>query len=123
VDTPADLYTIPPCRVLDTRTAAQPLTAAVPRSIQITGLCGIPATAKAVAANVTAITGDGMMGSVTLFPGDEGIPSTSTINFGANQTRANGAMLKLDGSGVGYLGAVSSITGVHLVVDVSGYFE
>jgi hypothetical protein len=123
VDAPADLYTVSPCRILDTRTAGQPLSSGVPRSIQVTGLCGIPATAKAIAANVTVITGAGMMGSVTLFPGDEGVPSTSSINFGANQTRANSVILKLDGSGVGNLGAVSSATGAHLIVDVSGYFE
>jgi hypothetical protein len=123
VEAPSDYHTVPPCRVLDTRTAGQPLEAGVPRSIQVTGLCGIPATAKAIAANFTVITGAGMMGSVTLFPGDEGVPSTSSINFGANQTRANSVILKLDGSGVGNLGAVSTASGAHLVVDVSGYFE
>jgi hypothetical protein len=123
VDAPSDYYTVLPCRVLDTRTDRQPLEAAVPRSIQVAGLCGIPPTAKAVAGNVTVVTGAGMVGYLTLYPGDEGIPSTSTINVGASQTRANGVLLKLDGSGIGTLGAVSSVTGAHLIVDVSGYFE
>ena len=122
VDTPTDFYTVVPCRVLDTRTAAQPLSAAVPRSIQVAGLCGIPATAKAIAANVTAISGSAA-GSLTLYPGDEGIPATSTAHFGVNQTRANSVLLKLGGGGAGNLGAVSTVTGPHLVVDVTGYYE
>jgi hypothetical protein len=123
VDAPSDYYTVLPCRVLDTRTGGQPLEAAVPRSIQVAGLCGIPPTAKAAAGNVTVVTGAGMVGYLTLYPGDEGIPSTSTINVGASQTRANSVLLKLDSSGMGALGAVFSVTGAHLIVDVSGYFE
>jgi subtilisin family serine protease len=122
VDTPTDFYTVPPCRVLDTRTAAQPLSVDVPRLIQVAGLCGIPATAQAVAANVTVISGSAT-GALTLYPGDEGIPATRTIHFTASQTRANSVLLKLGGEGTGNLGAVSTATGPHLVVDVSGYFE
>lgn len=122
VDVPADFYTVSPCRVVDTRTAAQPLSAGVPRLIQVAGLCGVPATAKAIAANVTAISGSAT-GSLTLYPGDEGIPATSTVHFAAGQTRANSVLLKLGGEGAGNLGAVSTVTGPHLVVDVTGYYE
>ena len=125
VGEPMDFYTVTPCRVLDTRTAALPLVSGMARSVQIAGLCGIPSTARAVSANVTVIDSTGV-GWLTLYPGNEGVPSTSTINFGVGQVRANNATMKLDGSGVGNLGAMANIQGagqVHLIVDVSGYYE
>jgi subtilisin family serine protease len=125
IDTPTDFYSVAPCRILDTRTGAQPLLSGVSRTIQVTGLCGIPSTAKAIAANVTIVGGTGP-GYLVLYPGDEGIPSTGTLNFAASQTRSNNVLLKLDGSGVGNLGALATVTGagqVHMIVDVNGYFE
>jgi subtilisin family serine protease len=125
VDTAADLYIFSPCRVLDTRSPSQPLISGVPRTIQIAGLCGIPSTAKAVVANVT-ITGATGLGNLTLYPGDEGTPATSTHNFGPDQTRANNVLLKLDSGGAGNLGALATVAGVgqvHVIVDVSGYYE
>src|SRR6185295_12289607 len=53
-------YTLPPCRLLDTRAASGPqggpaLPPAAPRVVVATGHCGIPADAKALSVNLTAV--------------------------------------------------------------------
>ncbi len=54
---PYQLFTLAPCRVVDTRNPTGPLggpslAAATTRSFPVTGTCGIPSTAKAVVFNV-----------------------------------------------------------------------
>jgi len=118
------LYTLAPCRVVDTRTSQSPILsgAASPRLFQITGACGIPATARAVAANITVVNAT-QAGYVTLFPADQGLPATSTLNFQAGQIRSNNAILPLsvDGKLAAILGPAAGGQ-VDVVLDVSGYF-
>jgi V8-like Glu-specific endopeptidase len=123
-----DFYTLTPCRILDTRQPAGPLGGpalqpGAERSFAVAGTCGIPATATAVALNVTVTQGAGG-GYVQVYPADLGIPLTSTVNFGAGQTRSNNAIvpLALDGSGAVKARAGTGQT-VHLVLDVVGYFQ
>jgi hypothetical protein len=61
-------YTLPPCRVVDTRFADGPALAAnTTRTFAVAGpLCGVPGTAKAVAVNVT-VTGETHAGSLSLY--------------------------------------------------------
>ena len=124
---PLSFYTVIPCRVLDTRQGA-PLASGVSEVVEVAGACGIPPTARAVSANVT-VTQSTAGGHVTLWPAGP-TPTTSTINFGADQTRANNAVLSLaggDGGAVpGTLQAVAAVAGggqVDLILDVNGYFE
>jgi hypothetical protein len=52
------------------------------------------------------------------------VPATSTLNFPLGDTRANGLVTPLNGSGDTYLvyvGATGKTT--HLILDLSGYFE
>ncbi|MES1244618.1 MAG: M12 family metallopeptidase [Acidobacteriota bacterium] len=119
-----DFHTIEPCRLLDTRSTSA-LASGVPVTIQVTGLCGVPATAKAVTLNVTAVSATAN-GNVTLWPANLASPSTSVVNFSAGATRANNAILALSTDGQGALAARASVAGsgsVHLLVDVTGYFE
>jgi uncharacterized repeat protein (TIGR01451 family) len=119
-----DFYTLPPCRVLDTR-LSEALASQVPRSIPVAGLCGVPATAQAVALNVTVVSPSGP-GNVSLWPADLPWPMTSVINFSTGQTRANNAIVGLATDGGGDLAAQAFVGGggtVHLVLDVSGYFQ
>ena len=52
------------------------------------GACGVPATAKSLSVNVT-VTGPNAAGFLTLFPGDQIRPATSTINVpSSNQANA-----------------------------------
>ncbi|HEX5719844.1 MAG TPA: hypothetical protein VF179_27060 [Thermoanaerobaculia bacterium] len=120
-----DFFTTMPCRVLDTRQQGPALASGVERTFAVEGLCGIPATARAVVVNITAVQPAGA-GYVVLHPGDLAAPLTSTINFAAGATRANNAILALAFDGTGRLAATPAVAGggtVHLILDVSGWFE
>src|SRR5688500_4098640 len=65
--TATDFYTLAPCRMFDSR-IGPPLQSGVTRVISLDGACGIPADARALVVNVTAITGTGP-GTLVLFPG------------------------------------------------------
>jgi hypothetical protein len=119
---PTDFYTLPPCRLLDTRLSDGPgggpaVSAAGRRTVVAGGRCGIPTGAKAVSLNVTVVAPTAP-GNLSLFPG---IP---TISFARGETRANNAVASLSSSGSGTLVLRSSSTAsLHVVVDVNGYFE
>ena len=120
-------YTVSPCRVVDTRDASlggpSPLAGGVPRSFSLAGKCGTSPTASGLILNVT-VTQPGAAGFVTVYPGGQGVPPTSTINFRANATRANTAIVRLGSGGV--LNAVAGQpagTTVHLIIDIAGYFD
>jgi hypothetical protein len=125
---PTDFYSLTPCRFLDTRLTPGPYGApAVPagseRIILATGRCLIPASAKAISVNVTAVTPPAA-GNLRFFPGDGTPPNASALNFGAGQTRANNAIVMLASSGSGTFAVRNSATAdVDVVIDVNGYFE
>ncbi len=122
--TPADYYTLTPCRLVDTRSTEAPALAASERRVwTVTGeACGVPATATAVAINVT-VTGATAPGHVRLAPGN-GLTDSSAVNFVAGVTRANNGVVMLATDATGGVAATNrSSAAVHLVLDVSGYFE
>jgi photosystem II stability/assembly factor-like uncharacterized protein len=122
-------YTVPPCRLIDTRRPAgtyggPPLSGnGSTRDFPVAGQCGIPADAQAVSANVTVVN-PGAGGDIRIYP--TGFPSsTSVLNFRAGQTRANNAILALTGNPSGSMTVQADIpnAGVNLIVDVNGYFR
>jgi hypothetical protein len=120
----ADYFTLTPCRVVDTRAGQTPALAAYERrAFTVTGgACGVPATAVAVSVNA-AVTGAAALGHIRLAPGN-GLTDTSALNFSAGQTRANNAVVRLSTDGTGGIAATNRSSGaVHLIVDVTGYFE
>lgn len=123
---PTAFYTLPPCRLVDTREADGPALAGnVSRLFSAAGRCGIPETAKAVAANVTVVAPSGA-GDLRLSPAGAAAPLASTVNFAPGQTRTNDAVLALGAGGriaVQYDLAPGTTGAAHLVVDVAGYFE
>jgi uncharacterized protein YkwD len=126
---PTRFYTLTPCRLVDTRRSSgdglggPPLAASSRRSFTLTGVCGIPLTARALSVNMT-VTGATSAGFMTIFPGDGIQSSTSNCNFSAGQTRANSANVLLSTNGTGVLAALNGSAGqVHLILDVNGYFE
>ena len=125
---PASFYTLPPCRLLDTRNAngAQGGPIFSPggsRVVQAAGICGVPSGAKAIAANVTVVT-PGAPGNMTLYPGNAFPFNTSTLNFAPGQVRANNAILALASDGSGTFGVKNESSGsTQFIVDVSGYFQ
>jgi hypothetical protein len=126
---PLSFYTLTPCRLLDTRQAFGPYGGpALPplrqRVVVATGRCGIPASARAISANVTVVGAPGP-GHLTFFPGNAAPGLTSTVNFRAGQTRSNNAVLMLASSGSGALGVQSGTAAgsTHVLIDVNGYFQ
>jgi PKD repeat protein len=119
---PARFNTVTPCRVLDTRTGQVPLVAgAAARVIPVANSCGVPATATAVAINLTVV-GPTTAGSVTVYPADAAQSQLGTIAFLSGQTRAVGTVTTLSFDSLGQLAAVVSAGQTDLLVDVNGYF-
>jgi len=125
---PLNYFTLPPCRVVDTRDLGAPIGGPVlqgqeTRPFAVGGNCGIPSGAKAISLNLTA-TQSSAQGNVALFPAGQPAPPVSTINYVAGQTRANNAVVSLDPSGAmaAFVGQPVGTT-VHLVIDVNGYFQ
>lgn len=122
-------FTAVPCRLVDTRAALGPLGGpALPplgtRTFTVTAApCGVPASAKAITLNVTAVD-PAAAGHLTLYAGGSAPPQTSTLNFPASRTRANNAVLALASDGSGNLAVASGAPGpVHVLLDVTGWFE
>jgi hypothetical protein len=130
---PLDFFTVSPCRLVDTRNPAGPfggpaLANGALRDFDLTGTgigpgnCTVPATAKALSLNLTVVNAGGP-GFVRFSPGCLP-PGVSSINFGTGQTRANNAVFALGAGGILTANAITSNgAGVHLIIDVNGYFE
>jgi hypothetical protein len=119
-------YTLIPCRVADTRDptgpyGGPPLQAGAIRTFTLPGRCGIPATAVAVALNLTVV-GPAAPGYLTVFPAGSVMPLASTLNYRIGLVRANNAIVPLGtGGAIGvFCGQGSGTT--HLLIDVNGFF-
>ena len=120
------LYTLAPCRLVDTRGAAgrlggPALSASETRVLPVPGSCGVPPNARSISANVTVVF-PSSPGFLRFYPGDEPPPAASTINFAAGAVRANDAILPLSAAGE-VIVQNGSAGFVHVVVDVNGYFQ
>jgi hypothetical protein len=118
--TAAQLFLVTPCRIIDTR-GGPPNYSQNTQLVQITGRCGVPAGAKSVVMNITAVS-PSANGFLTVYPGTGASPpSTSTLSYRTNRTRANNAVMRLSSDG-----RVSVFNGgppVHFLIDVTGYFQ
>jgi len=123
----ADLFSLAPCRLVDTRRAAGPmggpaLSAGQDRVFTLVGQCGLPAGAAAVSINatVTQPTADGYL---TIYPGGTALPIASLLNYRAGQTRANNGIMPLGPSGevVVHCGQATGTT--QFILDVNAYFQ
>jgi hypothetical protein len=124
-DEATKFYTVTACRLLDTRqpSGGPIVSAGERRTFAVTGTCGVPHSAKAIAMNVTTLAQSGP-GSVRLCPTGLATPPTSNGNFVANHSRSN--------SGLTLLGTAGRVTvqcdmepggQTHVVVDVFGYYK
>jgi hypothetical protein len=127
VTSPLPFIGVTPCRIVDTRDAGRPpeygppsLAPGLPgRTFTLVGQCGIPAGARAVSLNVTAVAARGL-GYLLLYPAGGSPPPVSTLNYLTSQTVANAAIVPLGaGGGITVAAAVSA---VDLLVDINGYF-
>lgn len=116
-------YTLPPCRILDTRGGDGPaLAAQQERSFILTGRCGVPTTARAAAFTVT-VTGATASGHVRLFADGTPRPGTSVVKHTAGVTRAGNAIVQLSPWQAVAAYTAQPTGSVHLILDVVGYFE
>ncbi|MGH9133009.1 MAG: hypothetical protein ACRDZZ_03670 [Ilumatobacteraceae bacterium] len=108
-----------PCRVADTRNGSG-FAAIGPDRIRVamTGRCGIPDGATAVAVTVTATQAESA-GFLTAWPAGQALPNVSTVNYEAFEDRANGAIVRL---GAGGAIDIMAAAPAHIVVDVTGWF-
>ena len=125
---PVGFFTVPPCRVADTREPAgasggPALSRGAMRVFPVSGRCGIPASARSVAVNVTVVEPT-EAGHLTVFPGGMPIPIASTVNFRVGIARNNNAILALGAAGDLAVQCTLAAEGsAHFVLDVTGYFE
>jgi Calx-beta domain len=125
---PGAFFTVPPCRVVDTRGATvasglggPALLANVTRTFTLAGSCGIPANARAIALNIT-VTGATRAGDLRIFPGGSALPPASAINYVANQTRANNLVVSVTVPGQTLAVRCDQAAGtVNLIIDLAGY--
>src|SRR5262249_4048811 len=120
-------YTVTPCRIVDTRGPTGPygapaLPASGDRTFVLTGQCGVPSSARAVATNLT-VTSASADGHLTLYPDGTGLPVASTLNFRAGQTRANNAIFALGAVGGVTVHGGMAAGSVDVILDVTGYFQ
>jgi hypothetical protein len=121
-------YALNPCRVVDTRNAngvdgGPILGSGAQRSFTVRGVCGVPTTAKAVSLNL-AITGMNAGGYITLWPSGQTQPVVSSINFaGTEPALANGAIVGLSTNAQDLSVFDGSNSAVHIIIDVTGYFQ
>jgi Metallo-peptidase family M12/IPT/TIG domain len=124
----SDLYTLTPCRLVDTRNpngalGGPALGASAQRIFTAAGHCGIPSGASAVLANITSVS-PSAPGFVAVYPGNAFPLGTTVINFTALATRANNTILALATDGTGTFGIQNASGGTaNVVVDVVGYFN
>jgi hypothetical protein len=129
---PYSFFSLAPCRVIDTRgtpgpTGGPALAANAVRSFPVLGACGLPATAKAVTFNITVVSPTDF-GDLRVYPFGVTEPLASVINWVTSDFAvANGAIVPVT-AGASNITVKCDMppasTGtVHLVVDVTGYFE
>lgn len=125
----ADYFTLPPCRIYDTRPINDPLRGGMDRrrDVQVAGVCGVPSVATAVAVNLTAV-GPSRAGSLAAYDADlsGATITTSILELSAGRNRANNAIIGLSAGGriAAELSAdfTTPADTVDLIVDIFGYF-
>jgi YVTN family beta-propeller protein len=115
---PQSLYTMTPCRVLDTRLAAGRFSGDLtpPVNVAASG-CAIPTTAQAVIFNATVVP-SGALGYLTLWPDGQPQPQVASLNALDGMITNNMAIVPMTN---GIVDAFASGT-TNLVLDAFGYF-
>ncbi len=88
--------------------------------VKIRGVAGVPNSATAVVANVTAVEASEHM-FFTVYPGSTARPTTSNINGGPGRPVPNLVVMGIGADG--YIDVFNSHGETHCIVDVFGYFS
>ncbi len=113
-------YPLPPCRLVDTRTASDApyLSGGNPRSFNVTGKCAVPSNAEAYSLNFTVIP-HSSLGYLAAWPTGGNQPQTSILNAPRQDVTANAAIVS---AGSGGEITTYATNDTDLVVDINGYF-
>ncbi len=120
---PLPYIPIAPCRQYSSLSAT-PLLQAVNRPVPLTGApCGIPATAVAVAVNITIFNIVGAAGNGVFKVDTVSPPLTAWINYPPTEAqRGNAGVVSLDVSGEIIVQVAQGAGQVDFVVDTNGYY-
>jgi hypothetical protein len=113
-----------PQRLVDTRTTGGPIVTGQSRCFAAAGVAGIPLDATGVLLNVAGVSYNNR-GWLTVYPGAQPVPSTSTLNVDPRAYAiANGAIARIGSNGqicVNF-GTLSNAPGSsNVILDVTGY--
>ncbi|HEX6083244.1 MAG TPA: hypothetical protein VF266_01885 [Thermoanaerobaculia bacterium] len=124
---PLQYYPLTPCRVVDTRNSVSTNGGPIvgtnsSRSFQIRGLCGVPNSSRAVSLNVT-VTQATQASYLTVWPSGLNRPTVSMLNFEpTDPALANGIIVAVSENAQD-LSVYNNFGNVHVVIDVTGYFQ
>jgi sugar lactone lactonase YvrE len=110
------LYSLSPCRVIDTRNDAGAFDGMLSVNVQSSS-CAPPSTAQAYVLNATVVP-SGSLGYLTLWPEEESQPVVSTLNANDGAVTSNMAIVPTQN---GSIDAFSS-SSTNLILDISSYF-
>jgi hypothetical protein len=111
------LYSLTPCRVLDTRSGGGAFTGELDVNVTASG-CGTPATAQAYAFNATVVP-PGSLGSLELWPQGQSQPvAATTLNALDGAITNNMAIVTTTNGSI----AAGASNPTQLVLDLFGYF-
>jgi IPT/TIG domain-containing protein len=110
------LYTLTPCRVLDSRQNGAPFSGVLNVNVTASG-CGVPGSAQAYVFNATVVP-PASLGYLTLWPQGAAQPLVSTLNAIDGSLTSNMAIVPAAS------GSVSAFASnpTQLLLDISGYF-
>ncbi|HTD43587.1 MAG TPA: SBBP repeat-containing protein [Bryobacteraceae bacterium] len=112
------LYTVTPCRVLDSRLPAGSPPISTTRDVNVTAAsCGVPVTAQAFVFNATVVP-PGPLGYITMWPQGQTQPLAATLNAYDGAVTNNMAIVPTTTGSV----SVFPSAPTHLVLDIFGYF-
>ncbi|WP_315097930.1 peptidoglycan recognition protein [uncultured Cellulomonas sp.] len=110
---------VTPQRIADTRPTVTALGAGGRMDVKVTGVAGIPADAKAVALNLTAVHATSRT-HLRAWPAGLAMPGASVLNTDPGRTVAAHVVLGVGGEGK--VSVYNDTGSVHVAVDVSGYY-
>ncbi len=110
------LYTMQPCRVLDTRQSPGTPISLLTVNV-LASSCGVPANAKAYVFNATVVP-VGPLGFLTLWPDGQPQPLASTLNAPDGAITSNMAIVPTSNGSIDAFASQAT----HLILDISGYF-
>jgi hypothetical protein len=110
------LYTVTPCRVLDTRSSGGPFDGTLEVNV-VDSSCAPPSTAQAYVFNATAIP-PAALGYLTLWPDGETQPVVSTLNAQDGAITSNMAIVPNNDGSIDVFGNDPT----QLLLDISAYF-